>query len=64
MLARGEQLFQMAEQDPVDKLPAEFIMLARVFTTLGGLFVHYQPEMDVNRYLLPHLIAPAFQALR
>lgn len=64
MLAEGERLFRMAEQDPVDKLPAEFIMLARVFTTLGGLFVHYKPDMDVNRYLLPHLIGPAFQAVR
>jgi ubiquinone biosynthesis protein len=64
MLAEGERLFRLAEQDPVDKLPAEFIMLARVFTTLGGLFVHYKPDMDVNRYLLPHLIGPAFQAAR
>jgi ubiquinone biosynthesis protein len=64
MLREGERLFRLAEQDPVDKLPAEFIMLARVFTTLGGLFVHYKPDMDVNRYLLPHLIGPAFQAVR
>ncbi|MEE4250452.1 MAG: AarF/UbiB family protein [Alcanivoracaceae bacterium] len=64
ILTEGERLFRMAEQDPVDKLPAEFIMLARVFTTLGGLFVNYKPDMDVNRYLLPHLIGPAFQAVR
>lgn len=63
MLVRGEQLFKMAEQDPVEKLPAEFIMLARVFTTIGGLFVHYKPQLDVNRYLLPHLIGPVFQAM-
>ena len=64
MLREGERLFALAEQDPVDKLPAEFIMLARVFTTIGGLFVHYKPDMDVNRYLLPHLIGPAFEAVR
>ena len=40
-------------------MPAEFIMLARVFTTLGGLFVHYQPQLDVHTYLLPHLVGPA-----
>ena len=34
-------------------------MLARVFTTLGGLFIHYKPKLDVTRYLLPHLIGPA-----
>ena len=48
-----------AEADPVDKLPSEFIMLARVFTTLGGLFMHYQPNIDVNTYLFPHLVGPA-----
>lgn len=59
ILDRGKQLFAMADADPVEKLPAEFIMLARVFTTLGGLFIHYKPKLDVTRYLLPHLIGPA-----
>ncbi|NPU94620.1 MAG: AarF/ABC1/UbiB kinase family protein [Gammaproteobacteria bacterium] len=58
ILQRGKALFSMADNDPVDKLPAEFIMLARVFTTLGGLFIHYKPKMDVTKYLLPHLIGP------
>lgn len=62
LLNAGEQLLTLAEQDPVDKLPAEFIMLARVFTTLGGLFTHYKPELDVNRHLLPHLVGPAMRA--
>ena len=64
ILAAGEQLMQMAERDPVDKLPAEFIMLARVFTTLGGLFVHYKPQLDVNKHLFPHLVGPAMTSLR
>src|SRR5690606_30891111 len=32
ILQNGKRLFALAENDPVDKLPAEFIMLARVFT--------------------------------
>ena len=59
ILNGGQQLLAQAEQDPVEKMPAEFIMLARVFTTLGGLFVHYQPQLDVHTYLLPHLVGPA-----
>ena len=51
-------------KSPVDKLPAEFIMLARVFTTLGGLFVHYKPQLDVNKHLFPHLVGPAMSSLR
>ncbi|MDF1820112.1 MAG: AarF/UbiB family protein [Alcanivoracaceae bacterium] len=64
LLAGGQQLMAMAEHDPVDKLPAEFIMLARVFTTLGGLFVHYQPQLDVNKHLFPHLVGPAISNMR
>ncbi|RLU01189.1 ABC1 kinase family protein [Ketobacter sp.] len=59
MLAQAKKLLAQADADPVDKLPAEFIMLARVFTTLGGLFMHYQPKIDVNTYLFPHLVGPA-----
>ncbi len=59
ILSRAQELLAQAEADPVDKLPAEFIMLARVFTTLGGLFMHYQPKIDVNTYLFPHLVGPA-----
>ena len=59
ILAGAKNLLAQAEADPVDKLPAEFIMLARVFTTLGGLFMHYQPKIDVNTYLFPHLVGPA-----
>jgi len=45
--------------DPVEKIPAEFVMLARVFGTLGGLFLHYQPRVDVARLVLNYLSNPA-----
>lgn len=48
-------LLKQAKEDPVEKLPAEFILLARVFSTLGGMFTHYQPQLNVQKYLLPHL---------
>ncbi|BAP14762.1 putative ABC transporter [Alcanivorax sp. NBRC 101098] len=61
---KAKSLMAKAEADPVEKMPSEFIMLARVFTTLGGLFVHYKPNLDVNQYLFPHLVGPALsQAL-
>lgn len=59
IMGGAKNLMQQAERDPVDKLPAEFIMLARVFTTLGGMFTHYKPNMDVHKYLVPHMVAPA-----
>ncbi len=56
LLETATRLLHQANRDPVDKLPAEFIMLARVFTTLGGLFMHYQPRIDVTRYVLPYMM--------
>lgn len=56
MLDGAKLLFDQAQADPVDKLPAEFIMLARVFGTLGGLFLHYKPKLDVARYMLPYMM--------
>lgn len=53
-----ELLIRMGD-DPVEKIPAEFVMLARVFGTLGGLFLHYQPQVDVARLMLDYLSNPA-----
>lgn len=56
LLTKAKALLDQATRDPVEKLPAEFIMLARVFTTLGGMFMHYQPRLDVTRYVLPYMM--------
>lgn len=56
MMEGAQNLLRQAQEDPVDKLPAEFIMLARVFGTLGGLFLHYKPKLDVARYMLPYMM--------
>lgn len=55
IFAEAAALLKQAAHDPVEKLPAEFIMLARVFSTLGGLFTYYKPNLDVQKYLVPHL---------
>ena len=34
------------------RIPAEFVMIARVFLSLGGLFQHYRPRIDYSRPLL------------
>ena len=39
------------------RIPADFVMLGRVFGTLGGLFDHYRPEIDYARHLFPVLAA-------
>ncbi|MCC6877158.1 MAG: AarF/ABC1/UbiB kinase family protein [Sandaracinaceae bacterium] len=53
MLHQVRALAGAAEDDPVVKVPEHFVMLGRVFGTLGGLFVHYQPSIDYARHVLP-----------
>lgn len=59
VMARVRELLIRMGDDPVETLPPEFIMLARVFGTLGGLFLHYQPRVDVARLVLAYLSNPA-----
>lgn len=55
VLEQAAELLDAANADPVVRIPAEFVMVARVFGTLGGLFSHYRPALDWQRHLLPHL---------
>lgn len=59
--AELEKLLEAATDDPVVKLPGDFIMIARVFGTLGGLVLHGRPEIDPARTLLP-VLAEAMSA--
>ncbi len=48
-------LLHAVEHDPVTKLPEDFVMLGRVFGTLGGLFQHHRPRIDWGRHAAPVL---------
>jgi ubiquinone biosynthesis protein len=41
------------ENDPVVRLPEEFVMLGRVFGVLSGLFLHYRPDVAAAARILP-----------
>jgi len=45
------------QDDPVVRIPAEFVMLGRVFLALGGLFHHYRPALDLAAPILAVLAA-------
>lgn len=48
---------RFVESDPIVKLPDEFVMLGRVFGTLSGLFVHYQPDVSATARVLPVVLS-------
>lgn len=52
MLAQANEALARMQADPVIRIPAEFVMLCRVFLALGGLFQHYRPQIDYARPLL------------
>lgn len=56
MIGEAQRILAIAEADPVDHLPEEFIMIARVFGTIGGLFTHYEPDVDFARHVMPTII--------
>jgi len=51
------RLLKAVEQDPVVHIPHHFVMIGRVFATLGGLVMHYRPTINIQRALLPSLMA-------
>jgi ubiquinone biosynthesis protein len=55
MLQRANAMLGAIESDPVTELPGDFVMIARVLGTLGGLFAHYQPDIAFAEHVLPVL---------
>ncbi len=48
-VARASEVMARSHEDPVIRIPPEFVMLARVLLSLSGLFQHYQPSIDYTR---------------
>jgi hypothetical protein len=57
MIDEWIRLLKAVEQDPVVHIPDHFVMIGRVFATLGGLVMHYRPTMDIQRIMMPALLA-------
>ena len=55
--ARAQGLGRSLADDPVVTVPGHFVMIGRVLATIGGLFSHYRPDLDVAVHVLPVLAA-------
>ncbi len=54
LVAEAKRAMKLASDDPVVSVPGDFVMLARVFGTLGGLYLTHKPE-GIASYLAPTL---------
>jgi hypothetical protein len=46
----------MTRDNPIVAIPADFVLLGRVFAALGGLLMRYRPRVNLLQLLLPPLI--------
>ncbi len=53
--AQLERVMAIARDNPVVEVPREFVLLGRVFATLAGLLVRYQPRIDLFAIIAPFL---------
>ncbi len=53
VLAQMTLMARAIEDDPISRLPAEFVMLGRVIGTLAGLFLHYRPHVAAAARIIP-----------
>ncbi len=58
-----ERALRIARQNPVMSVPSEFVMLGKVFGALGGLVMHYKPELDLFSIIAPRVAAAMASAV-
>lgn len=61
VLAQMTLMARAIEDDPISKLPAEFVMLGRVIGTLSGLFLHYRPDVSAVTKIFPIVMQAMFR---
>ena len=57
--ARLREAFALVRENPVVRVPADFVALGRVFAALGGLFLRWRPRVDLFATLAPQLVRAA-----
>lgn len=53
--AQMEQAMAILRANPVVSIPHSFVLLGRVFATLGGLLMKYRPKINLFAIIGPHL---------
>jgi predicted unusual protein kinase regulating ubiquinone biosynthesis (AarF/ABC1/UbiB family) len=57
--AQIKKALEIARENPIVELPQDFVLLGRVFASLGGLLVRYRPRIQLFSLLLPYMAKAA-----
>jgi ubiquinone biosynthesis protein len=52
---RFESVLALLRENPIVRIPEDFVQLGRIFAALGGLLLRYQPRLDLFGILAPRL---------
>jgi len=55
--AHVRRILDLTEENPIAEIPGHFVLLGRVFASLGGLIVRYRPDLRLSALLRPGLAA-------
>jgi len=56
---RIEELLQLLKSNPLISLPYHFVMLAKVISTIAGLYFYFRPNVNLFAVIGPHMAAAA-----
>ena len=51
-----ERILRLTRDNPIVAVPPDFVLLGRVFATLGGLLMRYRPQINLFQILLPFVL--------
>jgi len=52
---RFDKLLQLLYEQPIVEIPQDFVLLGRVFATLGGLVMRYRPRSNFYAIIAPYM---------
>jgi predicted unusual protein kinase regulating ubiquinone biosynthesis (AarF/ABC1/UbiB family) len=51
-----ERILRLTRDNPIVAVPSDFVLLGRVFATLGGLLMRYRPQVNLFQILVPYVM--------
>jgi ubiquinone biosynthesis protein len=50
------KVLHLTRDNPIVAVPGDFVLLGRVFATLGGLVMRYRPRVNLLAIVTPYLL--------